>query len=148
VPPASNGIRISCIINFYGRLDLLSGILYSLAQQSFPREKFEVVLVEDKGGTEEGKRIADEFSLFFPVVYAPLDRNFGHMGYSRNYALSRCRGEYVLFLDDDTVILQKDFLRTLEENSVTIMKLTRLFPGGTPALPSSRESMIFTIPIS
>ena len=37
VPPARDGIRISCIINFYGRLDLLSGILHSLAQQDYPR---------------------------------------------------------------------------------------------------------------
>lgn len=114
LPPVSDGIRISCIINFYGRLDLLSGILYSLALQNYPRDAFEIVLVEDRGGTDEGRKMAEEFSDSLPIVYATLDANFGRMGYSRNFGLARSRGEYVLFLDDDTVILQEDFLAKLE----------------------------------
>lgn len=114
VPPEGGGIRISCVINFYGRLDLLSGILHSLAQQTFPREWFEVVLVEDRGGTNEGRELADSFGEKLSIMYLPLDRNFGRMGYSRNFALSHCRGKYVLFLDDDTVIMQNDFLKKLE----------------------------------
>jgi GT2 family glycosyltransferase len=116
VPPATGGIVISCVINFYGRLDLLSGILHSLAQQDYSRELFEVVLVEDKGGTDAGRKMAREFSANLQISYVPLDRNFGRMGYSRNYALARTRGEIVLFLDDDTVILQSDFLAILEQS--------------------------------
>ena len=114
VPPTRNGIRISCIINFYGRLDLLAGILYSLADQRYPSELFEVILVEDRGGTEAGRAMAAEFSRWLPVAYAPLDRNHGKMGYSRNFGLERSRGEIVLFLDDDTVLLQNDFLSRLD----------------------------------
>ncbi|GFO66738.1 glycosyl transferase [Geomonas limicola] len=116
VPPARDGIRLSCVINFYGRLDLLSGILYSLAQQDLPREQFEVVLVEDRNGTDAGKAMANAFAQHLPVVYAPLPENFGSMGYSRNHGLAASRGEFVLFLDDDTVLLQTDFLsRVLAE---------------------------------
>lgn len=113
VPPAESSIKISCIINFYGRIDLLMGILWSLAEQNFPRNLFEVVLVEDKGGTPEGKEIADKFSAVLSVVYAPLDKNYGRLGYSRNYGLLFSKGEFILFLDDDTVIFQKDFLSVL-----------------------------------
>ncbi len=113
VPPAMDGIRISCIINFYGRMDLLSGILHSLAAQRFPRDRFEVLLVEDRGGTMEGRRCAEQFGQILPIRYLPLDKNFGKMGYSRNFGLARSRGEYLLFLDDDTVILQENFLETL-----------------------------------
>lgn len=114
VLPERGGIRVSCVINFYGRLDLLSGILHSLSQQSFPRELFEVVLVEDRGGTKDGRELADSFCGCLNIVYLPLDGNFGRMGYSRNFGLSRSRGKYVLFLDDDTVIMQADFLKKLE----------------------------------
>jgi glycosyltransferase involved in cell wall biosynthesis len=101
------------VINFYGRLDLLSGILHSLAQQTFPRELFEVVLVEDRGGTEAGRQMAADFADTLTVVYSPLCQDFGMMGHSRNHGLAVSRGEYVLFLDDDTVLLQDDFLAVL-----------------------------------
>lgn len=115
VPPATAGIRISCIINFYGRLDLLAGILYSLVQQRFERDRFEVILVEDRNGTDAGRRMAEEFGKHMQTVYLPLDRNFGKMGYSRNFGLVHSRGEIVLFLDDDTVLQQDDFLAVLDK---------------------------------
>jgi glycosyltransferase involved in cell wall biosynthesis len=113
VPEAVGEISVSCVINFYGRMDLLAGILHSLARQRFPRNRLEVLLVEDRGGTAEGKRCAEEFAQLLPIRYLPLDRNFGKMGYSRNFGLAHSRGDYLLFLDDDTVILQEDFLEAL-----------------------------------
>lgn len=130
VPPASDGIRISCVINFYGRLDLLEGILWSLAQQCYPREKFEVVLVEDRGGTEEGRNLAEDLSPLLPIVYLPLDANYGKMGYSRNFGLARTRGEIVLFLDDDTVLLQQDFLEAFDRLFTTSPDRDAVVPHG------------------
>lgn len=115
IPPSRDGIKISCIINFYGRIDLLSGVLFSLAAQEFPRNLFEVVLIEDRGGSEAGRKIAENFQQILPIVYRPLDKNYGYMGYSRNHGLSVSRGKYILFLDDDTIIQQNDFLRILSE---------------------------------
>ena len=114
VPSAHKDIRISCVVNFYGRLDLLQGILYCLAAQQYPRDRFEVILVEDKGGTTAGKALALSFMDQLPVVYLALDNNYGKMGYSRNFGLARSRGEIILFLDDDTVLLQDDFLTILD----------------------------------
>jgi GT2 family glycosyltransferase len=128
--PSSDGILISCIINFYGRLDLLSGILFSLAQQQFPRERFEVLLVEDRGGTPEGKRCAEQFADALPIRYLPLDKNFGKMGYSRNFGVARSRGEYVLLLDDDTVILRDDFLAVLENLGASHPETAAFIPHG------------------
>ncbi len=130
VPPARDGIRISCIINFYGRLDLLSGILYSLAQQQYSRERFEVILVEDRNGTDKGWQLAEQFKGDLPIVYLPLDTNFGKMGYSRNFGLCRSRGELVLFLDDDTTILQQDFLKVLDDRFEQKTNLDAVVPHG------------------
>lgn len=105
--------KLSCIINFYGRIHLLEAILYSLLEQDIHRDEFEVLLIEDRGGTEEGRRVAKKFSTYLDIRYYALSENFGLMGYSRNLGLSRARGRYILFLDDDTVILQKDFFSTL-----------------------------------
>lgn len=105
--------EISCIINFYGRIDLLEGILNCLAEQNMPRNRFEVILVEDRRGTEHGRVIAEQFGRVLNVKYYALTDNFGMMGYSRNYGLSRAKGKFILFLDDDTIILQNNFLSTL-----------------------------------
>lgn len=123
-------IKISCVINFYGRLDLLNGIVHSLAAQDYPRQRFEVVLVEDQGGTTEGREFCESFSEQLQIQYSALDANYGQMGYSRNYGLSQVRGEYVLFLDDDTVILQTDFLQKLEQAFLTNPQINALMPRG------------------
>ena len=130
VPPATDGVRISCIINFYGRMDLLSGILFSLAQQQFPHDRFEVLLVEDRGGTPEGRRCAEQFADILPVRYLPLDKNFGKMGYSRNFGVARSRGEYILFLDDDTIILQNNFHAILENIGTAHADTDAFIPHG------------------
>lgn len=106
---------ISCIINFFGRLDLLEGILFSLAEQAFPKMRYEIILIEDRGGTNEGRVIAERFCAMMRVNYYALSENFGIMGHSRNFGLSHASGKYILFLDDDTVILQNDFLSKLVE---------------------------------
>jgi cellulose synthase/poly-beta-1,6-N-acetylglucosamine synthase-like glycosyltransferase len=130
IPAASKGVCISCLINFYGRLDLLSGILYSLAQQDFPREEFEVILVEDRGGTENGRKSVLEFADRLQIRYVPLDGNYGKMGYSRNFALLHSKGENILFLDDDTVILQGDFLGTLRDVFARNPMIDAIVPHG------------------
>lgn len=131
VPDESGGIAISCVINFFGRINLLEGILFSLAEQDLPHERFEVILVEDQGGTDQGRAAADRFSEILPIRYLPLDANFGRMGYSRNYGLAHVRGRYVLFLDDDTVLLQNDFLSRLADCFETNPSVDALVPHGS-----------------
>lgn len=113
VPVISEGISLSCVINFYGRINLLEGILYSLMGQDVPHNQFEIILVEDQGGTEAGRLAAEYFSQELPIRYLPLDANYGTMGYSRNFGLLHSRGKYILFLDDDTVLQQTNFLSLL-----------------------------------
>lgn len=130
VPEAADGIKLSCVINFYGRINLLEGILYSLQDQDFPRERFEIVLVEDQGGTEAGRLAAERFSKDLPIRYMPLDANFGRMGYSRNFGLAHSRGEYILFLDDDTVVQQRNFISKLVTVFESNQEADALVPNG------------------
>ena len=106
---------ISCIINFYSGTELLRKILYCLKEQDLDRRRFEVLLVEDRGGTPEGEKVASEFSNYLNLKYLTLKDNFGIMGYSRNLGICKSEGKYILFLDDDTVILQSNFLTCLFE---------------------------------
>ena len=130
---SNSSIKISCVINFYGRLDLLSGILHSLKHQDLSTDQFEVILVEDQAGTDEGRAFCESFSSSFNVLYQPLAKNFGQMGYSRNFGLSLAQGELVLFLDDDTVLLQEDFLSTM-------LKMFKNIPAIDAVIPHGRAS--------
>lgn len=133
VPAVSDGMTLSCVINFYGRINLLEGILYSLQDQDISRDRFEIVLVEDQGGTEAGRLAAERFSKRLPIRYVPLDANYGRMGYSRNFGLAHSRGEYVLFLDDDTVLQQEDFLSRLVDAFKSSRESDALVPHGAAA---------------
>lgn len=120
---------VSCVINFYGRINLLEGILFSLSEQDLPVDKFEVILVEDRGGTEDGREVFERFKVMLNIRYFALKDNYGKMGYSRNSGLSKAKGKYILFLDDDTVILQKDFLSSLI-NEFETTKADAIVPYG------------------
>ena len=98
-----NQYEVSCVRN----------ILSSLSDQDMGKDKYEVLLVEDRNGSPEGRKMADEFSGNLNLNYIKLERNFGVMGYSRNIGVLNSKGNYILFLDDDTVILQKNFLSLL-----------------------------------
>lgn len=136
---------ISCVINFYGRINLLEGILYSLVQQDFPKDNFEVILVEDRGGTEEGKNMAEYFSNSLNIRYYNITENFGLMGYSRNFGLSKTKGQFILFLDDDTVILQRNFLSTLV-NTFKSIKTDAIIPHGNASYALLKDKYDFHDP--
>jgi glycosyltransferase involved in cell wall biosynthesis len=136
---------ISCIINFYGRIHLLEGILYSLFEQDLTKERFEVILVEDKGGTEDGKLISKRFNTKLNIKYFTLSENYGRMGYSRNYGLSQAKGKYILFLDDDTVILQNNFLSILISEFET-SGVDAIIPFGSPSFCLLKEKYDFHDP--
>lgn len=106
--------KISCVFIFYQRFDLMGQILHNLNAQDMPKTDFEVVLVEDRGGSEKGAGLVSQFPDLDIRYFAP-EGGWGKMGAMRNYGLSKARGKICLFLDDDTVILDTSFLKTLAE---------------------------------
>jgi len=55
------------------------------------------------------------------------------MGYMRNYGLSQAQGEVVLFLDDDTVIMDSRFLSKLYDMFEDDSDLMAVIPRGNPS---------------
>ncbi len=124
--------KISCIFVFYKRIHLMEGILFCLDEQDFKKNDFEVILVEDRGGSEEGRALKDKFPALNICYYNPPS-GWGLMGYMRNYGLSKARGEIVLFLDDDTVILDKNFLGKMYDLFCEDNNLMAVIPRGNPS---------------
>ena len=94
----SNLPFISCKCITYGRVDTLEEALYSFLIQDYPKDKCELVIVNDY---PEQKLIFDHPQV---TIYN-LDSTFPLIGEKENYAIERCKGELIAVWDDDDVAM-------------------------------------------
>lgn len=89
--------RVSVVIPTYNRAHFLRECIGSVLVQSF--RDFEVIVVDD-GSTDDTRRIVSGF----PVRY--IYQENGGAPAARNKGLRLARGEYIIFLDSDDVMIQ------------------------------------------
>lgn len=89
----------SIIIPVYNRPEELKELLDSIECQDF--RDFEVIVVED-GSSRKSDVIAGEFDSRFRIRY--LYKENGGPAEARNYGARIAKGEYLIFLDSDTVV--------------------------------------------
>jgi len=101
---------ISCLICAHDRPEALNNLLDDLARQNLDRSQLEVIILND-GGQERIASVVRQYSSRLPIQYKenPVARKI--IGQIRNQTLEMSCGKYILFLDDDTRILQDDFLK-------------------------------------
>lgn len=99
---------VSVIIPTYNRKDWLRETLESLAHQTYPLEKFEVIVVDD--GSDDGTQNIVEESFPFPLRYL-WQSNQGDAA-ARNLGSQYSQAELLVFLDDD-IVAEKDYLSHL-----------------------------------
>lgn len=106
VPTNMNSICLSvCIVTFEAR-DLLAKSLHSLAKNT--RLDYEVIVVDNGSTDQVGEMLQEQFP------YVKFHQNGENLGYTRpmNQALKRAKGQFLLQLNPDTLILP-DALDTL-----------------------------------
>ncbi|MDX2170100.1 MAG: glycosyltransferase [Deltaproteobacteria bacterium] len=85
---------VSVVLCVYNGADTLAGSLRAIAAQSFPRERYEVIVVDD-GSTDDSARIAAEHGA---QVLQQAHR--GHVA-AKNLGWRSARGTWIAFTDDD-----------------------------------------------
>lgn len=101
-------MRISLIITTYNRADALFLVLKSIKNQSL--EPFEVIIADD-GSNYLTKKIIDEFSELtdLTVIHSYQEDLGFRVAESRNKAIARANGEYIILIDGD-MLLHPDFI--------------------------------------
>ena len=90
---------ISVIVPCYNQKEKLRSLISSLEKQVLPRSDFEVI-VSDDGSTDGSVDLLQNYHGSLNLVPIIARGNAGRAR-TRNAALSRIKGEYVLFLDGD-----------------------------------------------
>lgn len=109
--PDSFEVTFSLVTPTYNRPAQLARYLESLTQLDYPRERFEVVVVDD-GGDADLTAIADRFRDRLQLQL--LKEPHGGVARSRDIGARAARGKYLAFTDDDCMPAT-DWLRRLEE---------------------------------
>jgi glycosyltransferase involved in cell wall biosynthesis len=96
--------KVSIIIPVLNAAGLLDNCLQSIARQTYPRERTEI-LIPDGGSTDGSQAIAQRYGAL--VID---DRASRHMEDSKRVALGRATGEYVVFVDADNEFTHPDYI--------------------------------------
>jgi glycosyltransferase involved in cell wall biosynthesis len=90
-------MKASIIITCHNREKFVSRAIRCAISQRFPRDEFEVVVVDD-GSTDHSKEIIRDFGdAVVPIFH---DRNRG-LPIARNSGIRKAKGRFVLHLDSD-----------------------------------------------
>jgi len=101
-------VKISLIVTTYNWPEALELTLRSALAQSLPPHE---VIVADDGSKEPTRRVVESFAKKapFPLLHSWQKDDGFRLAMSRNRAIARATGEYVVVVDGD-MVLQKDFL--------------------------------------
>ena len=125
---------ISIVIPCYNGMATIADCLNSLEQQSYPRERFEIILVDN--GSRDGT--CEFVQASFPSVRLLHSAEKGS-GYARNAGIFAARGELILSTDSDCVADKEwaaTLVRTFQSASPSVAAI-----GGT-ILPFSEKTQV------
>lgn len=128
-------MQISVIIPTYNRRKILSECLGELEGQSFSKEEFEVIVVDD-ASRDRTYELVGSFGHRLNIRYFRQEKNRGPAA-ARNVGIKEAKGEIIAFLDDDC-LPDKDWLANISgifksaENIEIIQGGFKLFRTNSP----------------
>jgi len=95
-------IDVSVVIPTYNKQDFLELTLTALGHQTYPFEKYEVVIIND-GSTDNTERLVSSLKSPYQINYTRQE-NKGRSA-ARNRGIEKAKGKIIIFLDDDCIPL-------------------------------------------
>ncbi|MBL7196978.1 MAG: glycosyltransferase [Candidatus Omnitrophica bacterium] len=103
-------IDISVVVPTCNRIKRLNDCLNSLFEQDYPREKLEIIIVDDRANDKVKEMLGGLKAQYFPVKYV-AQRNKGPAR-ARNQGAKASLGKIIAFVDDDCTA-DKDWARLM-----------------------------------
>jgi len=132
---------VSVIIVTYQRLNYLKETIQSVLNQSF--NNIEIVLASDGYESDVEQHVNELKAMGYRISYC-FTEHCGYPAKPRNFALSKCRGEYIAFCDDDDLWgkdkIAKQF-EFLERNPAYILCATNRSTIDSKNKPSSERDL-------
>ncbi len=107
VGSSSATLKVTVAIPTYNRADFLRQTLAGLVAQQFPRDHYEI-LVLDNNSTDHTRAVVAEFAAARPAPRYLHEPRQG-LDHARNRAIAEARGDILVFGDDD-ILVQPDWL--------------------------------------
>ncbi len=101
---------LSCLI-ISNKISLLEDLLSDLSRQNLSKDHFETIIVFDQQGDGIGKLI-ESYRPYLDIQLYQTTKPVRLLSDLRNTSVFLSKGEFLLFLDDDTRIFQEDFLQS------------------------------------
>lgn len=111
-PRSEEPTGISVVVPAFERMGILSEVVTRLASQSYPEERYEVLVVDD-GSTTDLRPIFAEMPDNVRLLRPKASDATFRAGQARQYGADRARFEILAFLDADVVVAD-DFLWHLD----------------------------------
>jgi O-antigen biosynthesis protein len=107
VQPPVPAVKISVVICSYKRLQRLEAAIVSVAQQEFPPEEMELLVVNNDLGSAEIQplidRLRDTYFKDRPHKLRLVQCPATGLSHARNAGIAEARGQIICFLDDDAI---------------------------------------------
>jgi GT2 family glycosyltransferase len=99
-------IDVSVVVATYNREGLITELLQELAKQTFPKDRFEVVVVDDGSKVDPTPRLR---LLDLPYRLQAVHQKNGGAAAARDHGISLAHGSIVIVIDDDMKV-PEDFV--------------------------------------
>lgn len=93
---------VSVVVPTYKRQEKLSQTLESLRDQTYPKNSFEVLIVED--GSREAQEVVERIFSLSKLNYHYFWQENAGPAKARNLGVDKAKGEIIAFTDDDCVV--------------------------------------------
>ena len=122
----------SVIICTYNRERYILPLLESIASQDYPRQAYEIVLVNNNS-TDRTEELCTQFRQTHPDIHFHycVEPQQG-LSYARNRGIAESQGEYVIYVDDDATV----FPNYLQAYSQFFQTYPEILAAGGPIIPA------------